>query len=126
MITIDGELYSSKNSRQILVNKSTGRIFVSKSKVAKTDEIELTNKLVCLRWKFKDELKGKIPPYKMVFKIYRQTHRRFDYINIIQNLCDCMVKAGIIEDDDANNLIPAFEPYGIDKEHPRVDITVRE
>ena len=57
--------------------------------------------------------------------IYRKTRRRFDYINIVQNLLDCMVKVGILPDDDSNHVIPAFEPYGVDKENPRVEISIR-
>lgn len=125
MITIEGELYSSKNSRQILFNKATGRPFVSKSKVAKADEKSLCFKLLAQKQKFLSELKGKILPYKVVFKIYRQTHRKFDYINIIQNLCDCMVQVGILEDDCADIIIPEFEPYEVDKTNPRVEITIK-
>jgi len=126
MITIDGELYSSKNSRQIVFNKNTGRRYVIKSEVARTDEVELCNKLLCVKGKFLSELKGKKQPYRIVFKIFRQSHRRFDYINIIQNLCDCMVKVGILEDDNADVIIPEFEPYEVDKIRPRVEIAVKE
>lgn len=69
-------------------------------------------------------MKNASKPLKISFKIYRKTHRRFDYINIIQGLCDEMVRAGWLEDDDADNLIPVFEPYEVDKNNPRVEITV--
>lgn len=126
MVVIEGELYSSKNSRQIVINKSTGRQFVSKSKVAKADEKALCYKLLAARNELLNELSTKTKPYRISFKIYRQTHRRFDYINIIQNLCDCMVKVGILEDDSADIIIPEFEPYEVDKNRPRVEIRVKE
>lgn len=126
MITIEGELYSSKNSRQILISKTTGRPFVSKSRIAKEDEKNLIAKLKKQKQEFLKELEGCTFPVVMVFKIYRKTHRRFDYINIIQNLCDCMVQAGILEDDCADIIIPAFEPYEVDKERPRVEIDVTQ
>ena len=126
MITIEGELYSSKNSKQIVYNPATKRPVVVKSKVAKADEKALCYKLMAVKRDFLRELEGKAKPYQIEFKIYRQTHRRFDYINIIQNLCDCMVMSGLIEDDNADILIPIFKPYEVDKSRPRVEITIRE
>ena len=124
IFTIYGELYSSKNSRQIFLNKMTGRRYVVKSNVAKLDEIELCNKLRNIKIKFIAETKYKEKPLTIRFKIYRQTRRRFDYINIIQNLCDCMVKVGMLKDDNANELLPIFEPYEVDTIKPRVEIEI--
>lgn len=121
---INGELYSSKNSRQIFFNKHTGRPFITKSDVAKIDETELCNKLSQIKDSFIAETKSKLKPLKIKFKIYRKTRRRFDYINIIQNLCDCMVKAGLLEDDNANELLPVFEQYSVDAERPRVEMEI--
>lgn len=124
IFTIYGELYSSKNSRQIFFNKATGRRYVVKSDIAKQDEMELCNKLLNIKKQFLAVIKYKDKPLHIVFKIYRQTKRRFDYINIIQNLCDCMVKMGLIEDDNANELLPVFEPYEVDPLKPRVELEV--
>lgn len=125
MVIIEGELYSSKNSRQILINKSTGRPFVAKSKIAKIDEKALCYKLLAVKKEFLKELENKTKPFHIIFKIYRRTHRRFDYINIIQNICDCMVKVGLLEDDSADIIIPSFKPYEVDKSNPRVEIEVQ-
>lgn len=124
MITIYGELYSSKNSRQIYFNKYTGRRYVVKSEAAQADEVELINKLTCVKVDFKKALRGKLKPYHIKFKIYRQTKRRFDYINIIQNLQDCMVKAGLLDDDNANEILPVFDEYSVDSIKPRVEIEI--
>lgn len=121
---IDGELYSSKNSRNIIWSKSKRRYFLLKSDAAKNDEKELCNKLSMIKNSFKSEIKYCIKPLVIEFKIYRKTKRIFDYINIIQNLCDCMVKADLIPDDNANELLPVFVPYEVDKEHPRVEFRV--
>lgn len=121
---IDGELYSSKNSRNIIWSKSKRRYFLLKSDAATNDEKELCNKLSMIKSTFKSETKYCIKPLVIEFKIYRKTKRIFDYINIIQNLCDCMVKADLIPDDNANELLPVFVPYEVDKEHPRVEFRV--
>lgn len=121
---IDGELYSSKNSRNIIWSKTKRRYFLLKSDTAINDEKELCNKLSMIKSDFKSEIKYCIKPLVIEFKIYRKTKRIFDYINIIQNLCDCMVKADLIPDDNANELLPVFVPYEVDKEHPRVEFRV--
>lgn len=124
IFVIYGELYSSKNSRQIFFNKYTGRRYVAKSTAAKTDEVELCNKLLNIKQSFKMVAKEKLKPLKIKFKIYRRTKGRFDYINIIQNLCDCMVKTGLLEDDNANELLPIFEQYSVDPLKPRVEMEI--
>lgn len=122
--TILGELYSSKNSRRITYSRSAGRYFLLKSAQATTDEKELVNKLINIRQAWHEEIKYCAKPLKIEFEIYRKTRRKFDYINIIQNLCDCMVKAGLLPDDNADEVLPVFVPYKVDAERPRVNLTV--
>lgn len=124
IFTIDGELYSSKNSRNIIWSKSKRRYYLIKSDVAKDNEYELCNKLKMIREEWKKETRFCGKPLTIEFKIYRKTRRIFDYINIIQNLCDCMVKADLIPDDNANELLPVFAPYEVDHDHPRVEFRV--
>lgn len=121
---IDGELYSSKNSRNIIWSKTKRRYFLIKSELAKDNEIDLCNKLSQIKDQFKKETRYCAKPLKIEFRIFRQNKRIFDYINIIQNFCDCMVKADLIPDDNANELLPVFVPYEVDKEHPRVEFRV--
>jgi len=69
-------------------------------------------------------MEGKTYPVRLQIKIYRRTHRRFDYINIVQNLLDAMVTAGWLPDDDALHVIPVFEPYEKDAANPRTEISI--
>lgn len=125
VIVISGELYSSKNSRQIL-RRDNGKPFIAKSVSAKRQEKDML-------WQFKDNviraawkrmISGKALPLRLHFLIYRRTNQRFDYINIVQNLLDILVSAHYLEDDNANIVIPVFEPYCIDRSHPRVELWV--
>lgn len=120
---IYGELYSSKNSKQIF-RKKNGQFFIAKSNAVLSTEKALIQQLVYKRQEFKNIAQGAEYPLKIRFKIYRKTHRRFDYVNIIQESLDCMVKAGWFPDDDADHIIPIFEPYEVDKNNPRVEIFV--
>lgn len=124
MVVVPVELYSSKNSRQVL-KAGNGRIYVAKSDVAKRQEKELTEMLYFIMPSWSYEIrKIKDFPVKIRFKIYRKTHRRFDYVNIIQNLLDCMVKAKWLPDDSADYVIPVFDNYEVDAKNPRVEIEV--
>lgn len=122
MITIYGELYSSKNSRVgIIVG---GRNVVIKSKKAQGQEKDFQYQLSAVRRQFLKLIKGRIQPLRIEFKIYRRTHGRFDYINIVQGLLDAMVRAELIPDDDAKHIIPVFVPYEKDEKTPRTEITI--
>ena len=119
-IIIYGELYSTKNSKRIL--RADDKIFIGKSAVSKAADKVIEQQLMLNRQKWKSLCEGKKYPLKITFKIYRKTKRRFDYINILQGICDCMVRCGWLSDDDADHIIPCFEPYEVDKNNPRCEI----
>ena len=122
MITIYGELYSSKNSRMIV--KSGDKMVLLKSPACRKHIKPLEQQLVLNRYKWMEEIKDKKKPYRVCFKIYRKTKRLFDYINIVQQLQDSMVRCRWIDDDNADIIIPIFKQYEIDKDNPRVQIEV--
>ena len=122
MITILGELYSSKNSKRIVRFGNKMALISSKAYLSSVKPIE--QQLVLNRYKWLKEKENSPKPLKVAFKIYRKTHRRFDYVNIIQGLQDLMVKCKWLEDDNADEILPVFIPYEVDKHNPRVEITI--
>ena len=122
MITITGEIHSSKNSRRIF--RSAGRVIVSKSAASKADESSFAWQLIAQRdeWFFMTD--GCAYPLRVVFQFRRKTRGRFDYINISQGILDAMTAAGYIPDDNADYVIPVFLPYAVDKNNPGCDITI--
>lgn len=132
---IPGDLISSKNSRNVIPmrSKSTGKVkrVPVKSLVAKNDEkrlLSLFRDNPDFRIAWSREIVSAVMaggwPVVLRFRIYRQTKRRFDYVNIVQNLLDVMVKAEMIPDDCADYVIPVFEPYQVDNVAPRTEITI--
>jgi hypothetical protein len=127
---IPGDLYSSKNSREPIVKHTReGKPIraVVKSAAARRHEVELLGQLrrnpaFTAAWLKEFALHEK--PVRMQVKIYRGRAGRFDYINLVQNLFDCMVKAELLPDDNADTLIPVFEPYEIDRTKPRTELTI--
>lgn len=122
MIVIYGELYSKKNSKRIIVKN--GRRLILPSKVYEKNKRELMWQLQANKKDFAKMFEGKEKPLRIKLKIFRKTKGRFDFINCVQGIFDCMVSLGILPDDDANNLIPVFEKHEVDKYHPRVEISV--
>lgn len=118
------ELYSSKNSRKFVRNRRTGQTFIVKSKRAQEQEKTLGVMLENHKQMWYQMIKEKKYPLNVGFYIYRRTRIRWDWVNIIQGLADAMVKAGYMEDDSAFFFTPVFLGWDIDKEHPRVEISV--
>ena len=122
-ITIYGELYSSKNSKRIVRFGNRPALIASKQYLESVKPIE--QQLVLNRSKWQRMIDGYEKPLEIVFKIYRKTHRKFDYVNIIQGLQDLMVKCQWLPDDNADEIIPVFMPYDVDKTNPRVEIFIK-
>jgi hypothetical protein len=63
-------------------------------------------------------------PLKVGFRFIRDSNRRFDYINAAQLVQDLMVRYGWITDDNADELLPVFLPYEVDKVKAGVEISI--
>lgn len=119
-IYIKGNVPSSKNSKQwtgkMLINSKTVRNYINNYGYQwySLENIEL----------FKNMIKNRVKPYKIGFYFIRDTARKFDYINAAQLPCDLMVKAGMIEDDNCNEIIPIFLGYEVDKKNAGVKISI--
>lgn len=119
-IYIKGNVPSSKNSKQwtgkMLINSKTVRNYINNYGYQwySLENIEL----------FKNMIKNRVKPYKIGFYFIRDTTRKFDYINAAQLPCDLMVKAGMIEDDNCNEIIPIFLGYEVDKKNAGVKISI--
>jgi hypothetical protein len=109
---------SLKNSK-----RWTGKYLISSKKVmeylkcTKYDYLGLKNDIL-------KELKSKTKPYKISFKFIRGSKHKFDYINAAQLPLDIFVDIGILDDDNADEVIPVFEPYEYSKSEPGVIIKI--
>jgi len=124
MITINGEIHSSKNHRQIWRRKN-GKPFSVKSDVSKADELMMYYQLLDQKIEWLKMTEGLSFPYHVTFVFMRKTRGHWDFINIVQGVADAMVKAGYIPDDDVEHFIPTFGQWFHDKEHPGVKFWVK-
>jgi hypothetical protein len=117
---IPGSVPSSKNGR-----RWTGKYFIASKTVV--NYRKLTKEYY---EKYADEFKTELAKHKMPAKIsftfVRGTRHKFDYINPAQTVQDDMVKAGWIEDDNAEFILPVFIQYTYDKQKPGVWIEILE
>lgn len=113
---IPGNVPSSKNSK-----RWTGKHLIwSKTAMKYVKDTDIF-------WKekapyFKNECLNKEFPMKVSFKFIRGSKHKFDYVNPLQTVLDLMVRYEWIPDDNADIIIPVFEPYEYSKEEPGVII----
>lgn len=122
MITIYGELYSSKNHRQVF--RSGGKIIIAKPAKAKAQEKDHAIQLQAGKVRWNKMVVGKAYPLRVGFRVYRKTNGAFDWCNIIQGLADAMTKAGYFPDDSAKYFTPVFLGFDKDAQNPRTEIEV--
>lgn len=122
-ITLEMELYSSKNSKQIVTLRNGKRMLIDSPQSRRQEKV-LDILLPANKRIWDKMIEGKKYPLKLGIFIYRRTHARFDYVNIVQKLFDCMTRYGYWPDDNANYVVPVFLGYSVDKNRPRVELSV--
>ena len=101
-IFIYGNVPSSKNSKVW-----TGKFLVNSRGVCRYKRQALIQ-FIAHKNRFLKAAEKKPLPLSVKFTFYRETHQRFDFINISQIVCDLMVVCKWIEDDSYKYLVPVF------------------
>lgn len=109
---------TKKNSQQILINRNTGRPFVSPSKKYKEYERQ------ALRFipKFAKPIDYGV---HVQCRFYMPTRRKCDLTNLLEAVDDIMVKAGLLADDNFTIIQSHdFSRVFYDKENPRTEVFI--
>ena len=117
-ITIPLAPTTKKNSQKILVNKATGRPFIMPS-----DKYKAFEKACAV---FMPHLKEPIAePICLKAVFYMPTRRRVDLCNLLECICDILVKYGVIADDD-RNVVYSHDGSRVyyDKTKPRCEVYI--
>lgn len=116
--TIPIQPISKKNSQQILINRQTGKPFISPSKQFKAYE-------QIAMWYIPKPKKPINIPCNIQCLFYMGTKRKCDLTNMLEAIDDVMVKAGLLEDDNFN-IIESHDGSRIlyDKKNPRTEIFI--
>jgi len=119
-IFIAGNVPSLKNSKQIFRTRN-GKPFITSSKLCKDYEKATINEYMVKGHNF-SLLHNEEYPLKVKFYFVRDSKRKFDYVNVCQIVLDLMVKTHWLSDDNADEVIPIFEGYHVDKNNAGVYI----
>lgn len=70
-------------------------------------------------------IQGKPLPLKVSFYFFRDSKRKWDFVNIVQVIADLMHKEGYLIDDDTKNFIPLYKgEQVVTKKEAGVTITI--
>lgn len=58
---------------------------------------------------WQEMIQNKPLPLKVSFYFYRDSKRKWDFVNIVQVIADLMQKEGYLIDDDTKNFIPLYK-----------------
>jgi hypothetical protein len=125
-IFIPGNVPSSKNSKQMIFKgKGSPLLLWSKTaqKYVKDTQYYWIDNSNVFEQEYFWKTEGKIP-LKVSFKFIRGSRHKFDYVNPLQTVLDLMVRYKWIPDDNADIILPVFEPYSYDKDNPGVIIKI--
>lgn len=115
MITITGVVPSLKNSKQLFINKRTGKHFITSS-----DKVKVWNETAL--WQLKSVKPVKGYPVAMYCTFYMKDSRRRDLDNCLSSVLDILVKAEVIEDDSWMYIPRIVLTAEKDKDNPRVEM----
>jgi len=116
-ITLNGEIHSWKNSKQIITVHGKPRVI--KSKQAQSDLAVFLPQLL----QHKDFFSTADYPLHLGFYLFRETKRDYDYINMLQGIQDMLVMADCIPDDSIKYLHPWILGSEHRKGNPAVSIS---
>jgi Holliday junction resolvase RusA-like endonuclease len=118
-ITILGDPRTKKNSQRIVSRGRYKRILPSEqyiryetSFISQCELLHIANLKLAKR-------------YNIACVYYMQTKRKVDLTNLLSGTMDCLVSAGVIEDDNCKIAVSHDGSYvDYDKENPRVEIVI--
>lgn len=116
-ITIPGTPITKKNSQQLVY---AGRPMIIPSKAYKD------YRKACLAYIPPETKLGIDSAVNLRCVYYMPTRRRVDLCNLLEATCDILVDAGVLKDDNSQ-IVAAHDGsrVDLDREQPRVEITIR-
>lgn len=117
-LILRGAPVTKKNSQRIL-RTGSGRPFIQPSAQYKRYEAD------CLRQIPRPFCQQIDTPVNVQCVFYMPTRRRCDLVNLLESVCDILVRAGVLADDNCR-VVAAHDGscVRLDRENPRVEIDI--
>lgn len=118
-----GKVSSKKNSHRAVFNPRTRKMSVIRDAAARNNEADITAEFYRQYCKQRIEWK---PPLSVTIEIWEESHRRHDLDNQASTILDAL-KESVIPEDNVKVVQELVVRYmGVDAEHPRAAVTVKE
>lgn len=122
-LVITGEVPSQKNAKTVGFNRTTGKPFIMSKKEVKAWKATAIQEL-------QQQFKGyRVTDYPITVTVvfYYSRDSRKDLDNSLSGVCDALVQAGVIEDDDWKHVECYVVQFGgLDKNNPRAEVFLDE
>lgn len=117
-LILRGAPVTKKNSQRIL-RTGSGRPFIQPSAQYKRYEAD------CLRQITRQFCQQIDTPVNVQCVFYMPTRRRVDLVNLLESVCDILVRAGVLADDNCR-VVAAHDGscVRLDRDDPRVEIDI--
>ena len=111
---------TKKNNQQIVKNPRTKSLMIIQNEAYKRYERDSG-------WFLKKPEKPINVPVQVKCLFYRDSARRVDLVNLLECICDVLVKYGILEDDNYKIIVghDGSRVY-VDRDNPRTEIIITE
>jgi hypothetical protein len=119
---IDGQVPSKKNSKGVMISKSTGKPVLVLSKQYQQYEKNTASRFNSILPYFLMACSVHTKPYNIKLTFARQKDQLFDYFGPGETIADLMVKHGLLDDDNVREVKFFFGDYYVDAEKPGVII----
>ncbi len=118
-ITLLGQTPSQKNSKQMALNRATGKLFPVSNPIVKAWQKDVAKQLL----QFSGMADGKVC---ISYQFYCLVFLRRDIDNLIASVNDALVHAGLIKDDSWQWLSLGHADAELDRQNPRCELTIVE
>lgn len=138
-LVYEGQVLAKKNSKQIIINRRTGKPQIISNDKARFQEIAMENQFrtqaTAAGWQFyyinhnNHRKRERAYPERFAIEItiYEQDKRRRDLDNQATAILDGLVEAQVIPDDSTEWLTSVKTTFGgIDKANPRAEIIIEK
>lgn len=118
-IIIKGTPITKKNSQRIFKRPKGGYFIKPSEKYEQYEEMAL--------WQLPRLRKPIDTPVNVRCVYYMPTHQKVDLVNLLEATCDILVKGGVLTDDNCNIVVSHDGSRRlVDRQNPRVEITIEE
>lgn len=119
---INGQVPSKKNSKRVMISNTNNKPILKLSEQYERYEKNTASQFNSILPYFLIACSMRTKPYNIKLTFFRQKNQLFDYFGPGETIADLMVKHGLLDDDNVNEVKFFFGDYIVDPDKPGVMI----